>query len=155
MTKLPAHPGEIATSIQVRKIRETDDLEIAKKIRYEVFVIGQNVPAEEEIDDYEDASFHFLATLNGSPAGAARWRFTENGIKLERFAVLEKYRHKGVGSALVEEVLKDIEAHPDSKGKKQYLHAQLSAMRLYSRYGFRQVGSMFRECDIDHYKMIK
>ena len=155
MTKLQAQPGEITTSIQVRKIRDAKDLEVAKKIRFEVFVIGQNVPADEEIDEYEDASFHFLATINGSPAGAARWRFTENGIKLERFAVLAKYRQKGVGSALVEEVLKDIEAHPDSTGKEQYLHAQLSAMRLYLKYGFRQVGNMFQECDIDHYKMTR
>ena len=155
MTKLPARPGKKKSSIDVLKIQEAGDLEAAKKIRYEVFVIGQQVPVEEEIDQFEEESFHFLALLDGIPAGGARWRFTDRGIKLERFAVLEKYRERGVGSALVEAVLKDIEVHPGAHGKKLYLHAQLSAIRLYSKFGFKKEGSMFQECDIDHYKMSK
>jgi predicted GNAT family N-acyltransferase len=153
MTKLPAVPGRTTTSINVRKVKDADGLELARKIRYDVFVIGQNVPTEEEIDQFEEESFHFLALLDGTPAGAARWRFTDQGIKLERFAVLERFRERGVGSALVEAVLKDIEEHPGAHGKTQYLHAQLSAMRLYSKFGFKREGSMFQECDIDHYKM--
>jgi predicted GNAT family N-acyltransferase len=155
MTKRPARPGKSKSPIIVRKIQDKMDLESAMKIRYEVFVIGQNVPAEEEIDQYEGESFHFLALVNNTPVGAARWRFTGKGIKLERFAVLEKYRGKGVGSALVSAVLNDIDTHPRSDGKEQYLHAQLSAMRLYSKFGFTQEGSMFQECDIDHYKMTR
>ena len=153
MTKLQADPGK--TSVSVRKVHDLGDLELAKKIRYEVFVVGQNVPPEEEIDQYEDISYHFLALVDEVPAGAARWRFTKLGIKLERFAVLDKYRSRGVGTVLVKAVLKDIDEHPDSTGKERYLHAQLSAMRLYFKFGFRQVGKLFQECDIDHYKMIK
>lgn len=149
-------PGETGNnSIDVRKVHKPHALEEAKKIRYEVFVIGQNVPPEEEIDEFEDESFHFLAFLNDTPAGAARWRFTEKGIKLERFAVLEKFRSNGIGSALVGEVLKDIANHPKSVGKVLYLHAQLSAMGLYNKFGFKQVGELFQECEIDHYKMTK
>lgn len=153
MTRLPGETGN--NSIDVRKVHQSHELDEAKKIRYEVFVIGQNVPPEEEIDQFEDESYHFLAFLNNNPAGAARWRFTEHGIKLERFAVLEKFRSNGVGSALVSEVLKDITNHPKSAGKILYLHAQLSAMRLYSKFGFKQVGEIFQECEIDHYRMTK
>lgn len=153
MTKLQARLGR--TSINVKKVQDLKNLESAKRIRYEVFVIGQNVPAEEEIDTYEEQSFHFLALVNNIPAGAARWRFTEKGIKLERFAVLEKYRSLGVGSALVKAVLEDIENHPAAAGKKQYLHSQLSAMKLYNKFGFKHEGEMFQECDIDHFKMTR
>ena len=153
MTKPPVEAGKAA--IKVVKVHTSKDFDLAKNIRYEVFVIGQNVPADEEIDAFEDESFHFLAFKENEPCGAARWRLTQNGVKLERFAVLEKYRSQGVGSALVTSVLEDINSNPKSKGKLLYLHAQLSAMKLYSKFGFKQVGGLFQECDIDHYKMVK
>jgi predicted GNAT family N-acyltransferase len=141
--------------IEVIKITSEDDIHIAHQIRYDVFVIGQNVPAEEEIDQYESACNHFLAITDGIPCGAARWRITNNGVKLERFAVLEKYRGMGVGSALVDAVLKDIQLNPEAKNKPLYLHAQIPAMPLYQKFGFVKEGEMFQECDIDHYAMKK
>jgi predicted GNAT family N-acyltransferase len=145
----------IDLKIEVSKITREEDLELAHNIRYEVFVIGQHVPAEAEIDQYESECTHFLARANGTPCGAARWRVTPKGVKLERFAVLEAYRGMGVGSALVDAVLGDIESKPETAGKTQYLHAQISAMPLYHKFGFRKAGEMFRECDIDHYTMIR
>jgi predicted GNAT family N-acyltransferase len=141
--------------IEARKISSEGDIRVAQQIRYDVFVIGQHVPAEEEIDQYENSSHHFLAKVNGIPCGAARWRITNNGVKLERFAVLDNFRGMGVGSALVEAVLKDIECHPKAKSKQLYLHAQISAMPLYQKFGFVRKGEMFQECDIDHYAMKK
>jgi len=122
-------------------------------IREEVFVIEQEVDPAEEYDEFEDISSHFLAKVVGVPAGTARWRFTEKGVKLERFAVLKSMRSKGVGFALVHAVVEDIKLHPDSKGKKLYMHAQLDAMPLYAKFGFQKVGNMFEECDIQHFKM--
>ncbi len=142
------------SDIQAIRISDDSDLNIAHKIRYEVFVIGQNVPAEEEIDQYEKFCRHFLALVDGVPCGAARWRTTDKGVKLERFAVLEGYRSRGVGSALVQAVLQDIHSQPEHSQKLHYLHAQLSAMPLYQKFGFRPEGEMFQECDIDHYKMV-
>ena len=72
---------------------------------------------------------------------------------MDRFAVRKEARGKGVGQALVAAVLKDIEMHPDGKGKKRYLHAQIHAMPLYAKFGFQQVGEQFEECAILHYKM--
>lgn len=145
----------IDSALEVTKITSREDLVLAHKIRYEVFVVGQNVPAEEEIDQYENDCTHFLARINNIPCGAARWRLTANGVKLERFAVLESYRSQGVGSALVAAVLRDIEAKPETAAKRQYLHAQISAMPLYQKFGFSKEGEMFQECDIDHYAMIR
>lgn len=141
--------------IEVIKIVSEEDLKTAQQIRYDVFVIGQNVPAEEEIDGFENVSTHFLAKLDGVPCGAARWRTTVDGVKLERFAVLDEYRGKGVGSALVRAVLDDIELQPDSHDRQLYLNAQISAMPLYSKFGFVKEGEIFLECDIEHYTMKK
>lgn len=141
--------------IEVIKVSSKEHLKQAQHIRYEVFVEGQNVPVDEEIDQYEDSSTHFLALQNGVPCGAARWRKTENGIKLERFAVLAESQGKGIGSALVQAVLEDIDSSRDLASNSKYLHAQLAAMPLYSKFGFEKVGELFLECDIEHYKMVK
>jgi predicted GNAT family N-acyltransferase len=137
----------------VEKITTEEGLKAAFQIRELVFVVEQEVEAAEEYDEFETTSVHFLAVLEGAPVGTARWRFTSNGVKMERFAVLKEARCKGVGQALVAAVLKDIEMHPDGKGKKRYLHAQIHAMPLYAKFGFQQVGEQFEECAILHYKM--
>ncbi len=141
-------------TITVRVISTAEELNQAYNIRREVFVIEQNVPEEEEIDQYESQCRHFLAlTSDGIPCGAARWRFVDNGIKLERFAVKKKYRKSGVGSALMRAVLDDINNNPEYNGQKKYLHSQINAIPLYKKFGFRKTGPLFLECDIQHYKM--
>jgi predicted GNAT family N-acyltransferase len=139
--------------ISVEKVLSKEQLDTVFKIREEVFVLEQEVDPAEEYDEFEDISIHFLAKSEGQPAGTARWRFTDKGIKLERFAVLKPMRGKGVGQALVKTVIEDIAANPQSKGRKLYLHAQLDAMPLYEKFGFKKVGEMFEECNILHYKM--
>jgi predicted GNAT family N-acyltransferase len=94
--------------IQVKKVVDVADLEKVFEIRRRVFVIEQNCPPEIEWE-FEDESTHFLATVNGEPAGASRWRKTDKGYKLERFAVLAPFRG-GVGKALVKAVLDDLPA---------------------------------------------
>lgn len=142
--------------LTVHQITDLRDLDAAFTIREKVFVAEQNVPAEAESDAHDRAATtrHYLARLNGQPAGAARWRPTENGVKLERFAVLPAFRNQGVGEALVHQVLADVQAQaPDAA--QVYLHAQLRAIPLYERTGFHKVGEMFEECDIQHYQMVR
>lgn len=142
-------------AVKVEKISDTDLLQVAYNIRKIVFVEEQKVPIEEEIDDFERVSVHFLAWVNQIPCGAARWRFTENGVKLERFAVLKEYRRMGVGAALVQSVIEDIEKTKGSTGKQLYLHAQLGAVPLYENFNFIKEGEIFEECEIQHYKMVR
>jgi predicted GNAT family N-acyltransferase len=137
------------------KISDLRDLDAAFTIREKVFVQGQGVPADDEYDqhDRQATTRHYLALVDGQPAGAARWRPTDNGVKLERFAVLDEFRNQGVGQVLVQTVLADVRAEvPDAA--QVYLHAQLRAIPLYERTGFQKVGELFEECDIQHYKMV-
>ncbi|MGI4738654.1 MAG: GNAT family N-acetyltransferase [Janthinobacterium lividum] len=137
------------------KIIDLRDLDAAFTIRENVFVGEQDVPAEAEYDAHDRAATtrHYLAQVDGQPAGAARWRPTENGVKLERFAVLPAFRNHGVGTALVQQVLADVRAEAPA-ADQVYLHAQLRAIPLYERTGFQKVGDIFEECDIQHYKMV-
>lgn len=142
-------PTQKLKEIKVRQVSKTDDLEKVFAIRRQVFVIEQNCPPELEWE-FEDESTHFLATVNDVPAGAARWRKTDKGYKLERFAVLEEFRGLGIGRELVEAVLAGLPADANYI----YLHAQTQAMGLYQKSGFEPTGPEFEEAGIKHYKMV-
>ena len=135
-------------SIVVRKAVSEDDLRQVFAIRRKVFVDEQHCPPQLEYSN-EDVSTHFLAFFEGKPAGAARWRKTDNGYKLERFAVLQEYRGKGIGGKLLEVILSDL----PRDASFIYLNAQLSAASFYQQFGFKPVGGVFEEAGIMHRQM--
>ncbi len=140
----------MSAEIEVIQVTKPEQLEQAYDVRREVFIIEQECPPEDEWE-YEEESTHFLATVDGEPAGTARWRKTGNGYKLERFAVLQPHRGKGVAKALVAAVLANLPADADYI----YLNAQVQAVPLYEQFGFEKTGPMFDEVGIHHYKMVK
>ena len=136
-------------AIKKFKTTDKDSAAIAFEIRNKVFVVEQKVDREEEYDSYEDEAQHFLLLSNSQPIGTARWRFTDNGIKLERFAILKEHRNNGAGNFLVNAVLQDVLPYQ----KNIYLNAQVRAMSVYARAGFVKEGELFVEANIDHYRM--
>jgi len=141
--------------ITVVKVASKKELDTVFHIRETVFVKEQEVDPKEEYDEFEETSIHFLAQVGNEPAGTARWRRTNKGIKLERFAVLKPFRGQGVGQALVKAVLEDISARTDDEVNLLYLHAQVPAVPLYAKFGFEKEGELFMECNIAHYTMKK
>ena len=140
-----------ATAHRVADLR---DLDAAFTIREQVFQAEQGVPADLEHDahDRRDARHYLARTADGTPAGAARWRETAHGVKLERFAVLPAFRNQEIGAALLRAVLADVAA--ERPAAEVYLNAQLRAVPFYERHGFRKEGEMFEEAAIQHYKMV-
>ena len=134
--------------IKVKKVDDETQLPEVFSIRRQVFVEEQGVPAGLEYSR-EDESHHFLAICDNVACGAARWRNTAGGYKLERFAVLPQFRKRGVGAALLRAVLDDL---PDKK-RLVYLNAQLPAVRLYESFGFICVGELFDEAGMMHQRM--
>lgn len=127
---------------------DKDLLKISNQIRTKVFIEEQNIERELEYEFEEEGNF-FLLYLNDLPISTARWRETPNGIKLERFAMLKKYRNKGIGGKLLEAVLEDV----IPLNKTIYLHSQVTAVNYYSRAGFVKKGDVFEEANIKHYLM--
>lgn len=137
--------------IKMRKFTTKDKklAELAFQIRQDVFVDEQNVDPELEYDEFEDVSKHYLVYYDDIPVATARWRQTKKGVKLERFALLKKYRNKGIGTKLVKKVMQDIL----QLNKPIYLHSQVKAVNLYLREGFIISGDKFIEAGIEHYFM--
>ncbi len=124
-------------------------MELAFSVRTDVFIIEQKVDPLLEMDEFDATANHYLALDGDKPIATARWRYTENGIKLERFAVLKDYRNGGSGSQILKMVLEDVLP----LNEYTYLHAQLRAIPFYKRHGFETEGELFVEADIEHYKM--
>ena len=138
--------------IRIEKFKTTNNPELAEKafqIRNSVFVVEQHVDPALEYDEYEDIATHYLLYYNNIPVATARWRQTNKGIKLERFATLKEYRFKKLGDAILEKVLEDVKEFQ----LPVYLHSQLKALSFYERKGFVKEGEIFLEADIEHYTM--
>ena len=135
--------------IDIIQVQSLSELEQAFAIRRQVFCIEQKVSEEIEMDEFDETAMHILATINDIPVGTARWRFTEDGAKMERFAVKKKYRGMGVGEVLVNYLLNELKEHDYI-----YLNAQESVVKFYERFGFVAEGHRFYEADIPHKKMV-
>lgn len=135
--------------VNVKIVESDNEKESVISIRRIVFIQELNIPEHMEIDDNEDLAIYVLAKIEGKNVGTARWRETNSGIKLERFAVLNQYRSYGVGTAMTKFILKQLD-----QSKLIYLNAQESAISFYQKLGFDSIGSMFDEVGIAHQKMI-
>ncbi|MDH5603719.1 MAG: GNAT family N-acetyltransferase [Cyclobacteriaceae bacterium] len=138
--------------IDIRQIKSKSELEMAFQIREEVYILEQSIDRLEEFDEWDKDCHHVLAFFSGVPCGTARWRLTDEGAKLERFAVLKSYRKRGIGTALVKKVKEDI--NNIEGGVRMYLNAQIKVMEMYQKEGFMPEGEIFMECNIPHQRMV-
>ena len=94
--------------IKVKIINTKKEHEMCLAIRRQVFILEQNISKQIETDDYLVNATHILAISKEKAVGTARYRRTDSGIKLERFAVLKQFRNLGIGKALVLFILEKL-----------------------------------------------
>ena len=135
--------------VNVKIVKSRSEKELVLSIRKDVFIRGLNIPEYLEIDKNENMATYVLAYVKNKPVGTARWRKTKKGIKLERFAVLEKYRSNGIGAKMTKFILKNLK-----ETQPIYLYAQDSAIKFYEKLGFKSIGNLFKEVGINHQEMI-
>ena len=123
-------------------------MQFSNEIRRIVFIEEQQVDPEIEYE-FEEEGHYYLLYYQKQPIATARWRATEKGIKLERFAMLKEFRNRGLGTVLLKEILKDV----IPSGRVIYLHSQVVAANYYRRVGFIESGLHFFEADIEHVLM--
>ena len=138
-----------APKINIRIANWPSEKENLAQIRKQVFIEEQNVPAELEWDEYDDSSRHYLASLNGKIIATARLK--PDG-QIGRMAVLANYRNQGIGSKLLQFVLKDARSQ---NFQQLYLHAQVDAIAFYEKQNFSVQGDIFFEANIPHREMLK
>jgi predicted GNAT family N-acyltransferase len=138
--------------LRVEIAKSEAQLEDVFQVRKTVFVKEQNVPVEEEIDEFENQSTHFLLYDGDYPAGAGRFRILDGIGKVERICVLKTVRGKGAGR----EIMQAIEQYAAEKTiPKLKLHAQTYAIPFYEGLGYQIVSEEFLDAGIPHKTMIK
>jgi predicted GNAT family N-acyltransferase len=80
------------------------EFEDALKVRQEVFIEEQQVPEEEEIDQYEDVCTHVVVYDNEQPVAAGRLRDYDGIGKMERICVLASHRNHGLGKVVMDKL---------------------------------------------------
>lgn len=113
-------------------------------VRNTVFVQEQQVPLDEEEDEWDATATHFLAeTAQGEVVATARLLHTG---QIGRMAVLKAWRGQGTGRLMLQAVLR----HAQQRGLVIFLHAQLSALGFYEKAGFIAEGEIFIDAGIPH-----
>ncbi len=138
----------------VRVVDAPCDLDSALEIRAIVFIQGQAVPAELEVDGLDPQCTHLLAErFDGerwTPVGTARLRQVDDHAKAERVAVLPAMRGLGIGDLLMR-TLQDVAR---AQGFEEvHLNAQLQVVPFYERLGYQAEGPEFEEAGIQHRAM--
>ena len=119
-------------------------------VRCQVFVVELQIPEALELDEYDPHCHHVLVSdVHGRPVGAGRIKADGH---IGRMAVLKDCRGQGVGAAMLAALLE----HAREQGHARvFLHAQISAVPFYTRFGFVESGEPFIDAGILHRRMVK
>src|SRR6266566_9759865 len=91
---------------EVRRVRNSKELDACYLVRMAVFVDEQKVPPWEEMDAYDECADHFAVFRNSEIVGTARIvDIGDNTGKIGRVAILKESRNLGLGLALMVHVV--------------------------------------------------
>lgn len=135
----------------LRLASSPDDIKAIRSVRHQVFVIEQGVDEALEWAD-EDADYIYVLARDEDqvPIGTGRVLVQSNVATIGRMAILKDWRHHGVGSAILNRLMKIAK----SDGAKTFaLSAQLQAIEFYQSQGFIAEGDVYLDAGIEHRKM--
>ncbi|MEH6947800.1 GNAT family N-acetyltransferase [Bacillus sp. JJ634] len=141
--------------MNAKRITIDEDLRKAFHIRKEVFVKEQDVPLEDEFDEFDKLNGqceHILVYYEEQPVGTGRVRWVDEFGKLERVCILKHYRKFGLGKVIIT-ALEEIAQERGTTRVK--LHGQTQAQGFYKKLGYQTSSSVFIEDGIPHLLMTK
>lgn len=139
--------------MNARIVTTEKEMQDAYYVRKVVFVSEQNVPLEEEIDQYEDDATHIVLYDNHIPVGAGRFRVIDGIGKVERICVLSSHRSKGAGKVIMN-TIEELAVEQGISTLK--LNAQTHAENFYKKLGYETVSpDVFLDAGIPHVTMKK
>lgn len=119
-------------------------------LRDEVFVVGQKITAESEVDGEDPHCTHVIGrSADGKIVATARVFLEVSPVKVGRVAVHPQLQGQGVGTQLMRYVNDLIGDRPAT------MSAQAHLQRWYTSVGWRGVGAVYTEAEIDHLKMVR
>lgn len=127
-----------------------DELKLdAQLIRRSVFIEEQNIAEEDEWDEQDVVSLHFVVYVENQPIATARL-LSDHSVG--RVAVLKEYRGQNIGLKLMLDIIQMAKTENREFLK---LSSQVHATPFYTRLGFTTVGDEYLDCGIQHIEMIQ
>ena len=136
-------------TINLVKIPNDDTKEI-KEIRKVVFNDELDISESHLFDEYDYTCDQFLIKNDEITVGALRLRKENNAIKLERMAILSKFRKMSFGVKAINEVKKHCITKSESK---IFLDSIYDVRDFYKKCGFTEMGDIFERVGIRHIRM--
>jgi predicted GNAT family N-acyltransferase len=137
-------------NLRVEPVEWGKEEEAIRTIREAVFIGEQAVPVELEWDGLDPVCAHVLAwNASGEPIGTGRM---QRAGAIGRMAVVKSWRGRGIGQAILQELLKLAAKQGLSRVT---LSAQTHAVGFYERAGFHPLGEVFIDAGIPHRRMVK
>jgi predicted GNAT family N-acyltransferase len=144
-----AEPDDVV----LKWVRDARDLRAALALRIRVFCDEQGVPRELEVDGDDDIARHAVAvTADGTVVATMRLVTRDGVVKVGRVAVDREWRGHGIASRLLDRA---VEYAQQQRAETLRLAAQVAAIDLYRKAGFRSVGEPFDEAGIEHVWMVR
>lgn len=137
--------------ISIKKASSAEEIQQCMDMRMQIFVKGQNVPLNEEVDGKDKDSDHYLLLVNQQPAGVARVRFIEHYAKIERVGILDTYQGKGLGREIMQQILTELQTNKAVQMAK--LSSQTHAIPFYEKLGFKVCSEEYMDANIPHKDM--
>lgn len=116
------------------------------RLRIDVFVREQGFDSKWEPDENDKVSKHYIGLLDDMVVSVARCRETAPcEIRVERVAVHNAYRGKGVGTGMMGYLIREIKRQ---KPKRIWLRSEVSAQKFYEKCRFHAVSEPFNEVGV-------
>ena len=142
-----------ADPVALHWVRSAGELRAALALRLRVFCDEQGVPREIEVDEYDDVARHAVALApDGRVVGTMRLVAAGTRVKVGRVAVDRDWRGRGIASALLDRAMEYAQG---IRAEELRLAAQVAAVDLYRKAGYRPVGQPFEEAGIEHVWMVR
>ncbi len=147
--------------LTLKLVETEEELEAAIGVRFRVFVGEQQIPVEEELDEFDATATHVIAIIKGEgdqgreqvvATGRVVYGNEDTAARIGRMAVDVQWRRKGIGGL----ILKFLEEEATAQGVSTYvLNAQEYVKDFYAAHGYVERGEPFLEVAIPHVLMRK
>lgn len=120
-------------TIGIKAVHKVDELVRVLSIRAVAYVGEQEIPFDEDVDGNDLTCTHLIGHIGREPAGCIRIRYFAEFVKIERLAVLPRFRRSRLAFRLIEAAIAFAR-------KKGYVHfygqAEESVIPLWRHFGF-------------------
>lgn len=119
--------------IGIKLVHSVDELLKVMAIRAASYLSEQDMPYEEDADGNDLCAAHLIGYIGKEPAATVRLRFFADFCKIERLAVMPRFRGSSIGPRMVRA---GIEYGRDKGYERFYGQAEKAAFSIWQRVGF-------------------